>query len=409
MNAKRITQFVNGRQNELNVIKIYSNMPQTNKPSKPNSEYFTKSPANTNVTIGRANSLVKKSGRILKIASNPYINNKIFESTYYGQGFNIQAKAKIKENCREPSCKVRMSSMHKTATFWNICSNEQSQVDLAKKKIDGLSLHRKSNGSRNGGLLIKENVKALKLSRKPSFRNERIGGAVCLPSIEYRGRTNNLWQDKSAAKLEDRYINFIAENKKVNRDSQLLVIKKETEVGQINGCNENPKLGGNTNTEETEDKPKSVRTFNWEGIHFEVSPRIEGSPNRAEDLKSNYSSDINLMSYNFNGSSNRNHADSPSTDFAAESSKIRKKFINRASMNNLPKERSCTNNTTSSTLTNNTEDRTEKVPFGKSSKNSGLDESSNAEENQSQLKDCEPPTQKIPRPPSPIANKCYFP
>ncbi len=51
-----------------------------------------------------------------------------------------------------------------------------------------------------------------------------------------------------------------------------------------------------------------IRAFNWEGIHFEITPRREGSS--CDSMRPGYQDDMNLMHYNFNCSTNRVGSDS---------------------------------------------------------------------------------------------------
>jgi hypothetical protein len=183
---------------------------------------------------------------------------------------------------------------------------------------------------------------------------------------------------------------------------------KETEIGQILKIDKRPNPAM--------DPRKNIRTFNWEGIHFEVSPKRDGSLEEAKDMHSQYANDLNLMAYNFNNSFNRNNSDSPKENHNVQIEaipKISNRLGNKMSMNFIMKERCGTNNTTSSSGTNGEE----RAQPGLSNKNSGTDEDLSTEETiaatkrsetnlvQPEINIVDQKNQKLQRPPSPIANK----
>ncbi len=70
---------------------------------------------------------------------------------------------------------------------------------------------------------------------------------------------------------------------------------------------------GPTEPTQPQKKTEKVRTFNWEGIHFEVSPKkgTVAPDMRATAVHAAYSKEMNLMDYDFNNSINRNRSESP--------------------------------------------------------------------------------------------------
>jgi hypothetical protein len=117
---------------------------------------------------------------------------------------------------------------------------------------------------------------------------------------------------------------------------------------------EGTNINTNTNAKSTasdEDHKLGIRVFNWEGIHFEVSPKRDGSCESSHNMKKDYNEDMNLMVYNFNSSINRNGSESPkpSVPSKAKGNEVQKKIVNmyNKTTNNFVKKMKKSNGTQS--------------------------------------------------------------
>jgi len=113
---------------------------------------------------------------------------------------------------------------------------------------------------------------------------------------------------------------------------------------------------------ENEEKISKIRAFNWEGIHFEISPKKPEETVEKQGFCAEYSKEMNLMNYNFNNSITRNQSESPRGTNQEAHIAAEKKLTKKNSMNLILKEKYETETSrTSSTTTNTNDDRIEKT------------------------------------------------
>ena len=256
---------------------------------------FSKDHYSSNITpMGRSISLNKpesKASPVTKVSVKESGKNP-FGCTYFGQGF---LKTQSNEGRVSPSPylqqksagfrKMRINTMHKTANYWNIPSKGKSSTtseyctDTKKRPIPNPS------------------------------QTSYAGTDMYLPVIEQKGSVH--FTATPEPEINDTYIRFVSQSKKSRAMPAYANRSKEGEQGQII-----PLDRKSTNPSMDESK-SAVRAFNWEGIHFEVSPKQDGSYDLANNLQPEYASDMNLMSYNFNGSAQtpqRTGTESPQTE-----------------------------------------------------------------------------------------------
>lgn len=398
MKSKRISFYGNTKQAEETANKNNINgqpssrrlkaIPETSVNHHDNSKQTNKEePA-----INRTNSLSRKDPVTVTVNKASANTFKKFESTYYGQGFlKIQKNNKDSVEQDISMNKTKVCTMHKTATSWNL-NMEHKRIN--KNKVDISSNRCKNISSRDEKALSNNNRKGN--IQQLNFLNDHATSSICLPTIEERGRNKNMWQDAEEPGIEDRYINYIAANRKP-KGGMSLCKQKDIERGYVPILTEQ-RLNPNKN--------RDIRSFNWEGIHFEVSPKRDGSIEEVKEMQAEYTQQLNLMRYNFNGSFTRNSSESPKNGQGDETIRKVQKIRGRGSMKFIKsKERCGTNNTTSTTVTNN-EEKCEKTQH----KNSGIYEEINGGGDENSSKDInsqeERPLNKPTRPPSPIASKC---
>ena len=196
--------------------------------------------------------------------------------------------------------------MHKTATGWN------TQVDKDLKKI----------------------------KQQANFGATQTG--FILPPIELK--TAKSWKDKFPLETADPYIKSI------------------TNRGEVFAATANNSI----DCVSLEEQQAKIRTFNWEGIHFEISPRKPETGSREAELQAQYSKEMNLMKYNFNNStaSNRNRSESPRPDPDKDISSVKtiKPMSKKESVKVVFKEKHEieANQTASTTANANDDERIEK-------------------------------------------------
>lgn len=333
--------------------------------------------ANENITISRTDSLNKKDnkkpGRVLRPTVK--LHNKQFECTYFGQGFQLQKSAKDLHLENTIQNKIRLNSMRKTVTYWNSSSGNNKKIEFAN--------------SNKINVIPKENDANPHLSRKSSFISGHNGASICLPLIEQRGRPKKLWTEIVKSEIEDKYIQFITTSKEMRTQAVSLNRPKETEIQTKQNCNPC----------EDNQRKEDIRTFNWEGIHFEVSPKRDGSLEDEKSLRKEYSKELNLMCYNFNGSLEK----STPQAITSRGNKIKK----RPKKFNGIKER-CATNGTIQQARNEERINLTNIKSGKKEEHIILAENKELEQNIIKSAETDLKNLKPPRPPSPIANKCNF-
>lgn len=269
--------------------------------AKSNAEYNEKDKdqqTSSNMNTSRSISLNKQENKpptVIKAqpqnstfkAKNP------FGCTYFGQGF---FKASVVESKPNPSPvnpnkssahkQSRINSMHKTANYWNVPNKSKHMP-----KGSGVSEYTSENKRKADCI--------------PVYPNYTIAGY--LPAIDQKVIQ---FSENQEVETSDAYIKYVTHTKKSRQNTMMYTRQKEGEQGQILPLERKP------NHMVPEDPNAGIRAFNWEGIHFEVSPKRDGSSDSAQNMK-DYQNDMNLMCYNFNGLTNqqiRNASESPNPD-----------------------------------------------------------------------------------------------
>lgn len=224
---------------------LYKDYATKTKNSKTSAEYVNSvQNAQTN-GINRSISLNKAGAGSRERVSRP---GNAMGSTHFGQSFAQGREKDVSPYSQHDACKKLWSgAMNRTANNWN---------------------------SRIRSRLLKDQA-----GKANELRSSRAKCKV-LPAI---GK-NQAKFISYVSETDDAYISYVAQNKQ----SKSFVSYKTRERKQLN------------NSELMEEN--NVRAFNWEGIHFEVIPKRENSLTSINDLQSSYKTDMNLMSYNFNSS-----------------------------------------------------------------------------------------------------------
>ena len=253
----------------------------------------------TNASICRSTSLNKQENKI-PVSSNTAkqdVNTRTFGCTYFGQGF---IKAQHKDNKPSPSPytqqksayrKTRLNSMHKTATYWTSSNKAQ------KSKFDHDNDH--------------INKKQLASNIDVNSFKSNYAGEGYLPVIDEKTQKQQFHTDNVEPDTNDTYIKYVSCNKRSRAGALCINRSKETEQGYIVPIDR--RIDHTKSVVSNEAQKLSVRAFNWEGIHFEVSPKRDGSCD-SSNMHMDYANDMNLMAYDFNGSINRNGSESPKPD-----------------------------------------------------------------------------------------------
>ncbi len=215
----------------------------------------------------------------------------------------------------------KLATMHKTATNWNK-SREPGRVDYAQV---GRQLLQNGFGATQTGFMHAGPAAECRL---PLTENR-----ASLPTMENADAQERKNYVKGASTFRKSRAAVAGINTSSKSPSKFHVDQKDS---QKNVPAEQPKPG--------------VRTFVWEGIHFEVSPKKNlpspANPALAPGMQIAYSKEMNLMDYDFNNSISRNRSESPKE----EKPRVERK---RSSMNFGTKD---PNRTLSTTANTNSED-----------------------------------------------------
>lgn len=387
MKSKRIFFFGTNKKVECFAVKPSINVQANIQKAKLNVEHndLPKQGTNDKMMMERRNSLNKcknnKKSRDIKAFVSPY--NKRFECTYYGQGFKLQKPLNEMTGPEISTHRVKLNPMHKTSTNWEI----SNKLPPNNKNVVNSTYGKKGCNSR-GGQQNQENSGISNFVNKHNVENNG------LPFIENKERSNKFWQDIVESPTEDIYIKSIA----TSRISRAAAVSINRPKGTL--------LQSEINTDK-----ERLRIFNWEGIHFEISPKRNDSTKNDKDLQKEYSKELNLMSYNFNDAINRNSSDSPKES--------KKNYPNRenkrVSKNISLKERNENNNNSISTNVTNNEERVEKSHHTNSNKGSMIEEDLSTTEDifhgvkgSPKITKTDQKNQDLLRPPSPVTTKCTF-
>ncbi len=210
-----------------------------------------------------------------------------FGCTYFGQGF---FKAPAADGRPSPYSqqkssayrKTRINSMHKTANYWNVPAKTKHTAAAVNNEYSGHDSGRKKHESNSSRLMY---------------------GSTHLPAIEQK---TVHFTDVPETDSNDTYIKYVSQAKRSRALPAYANRSKEGEQGQI--------VPLEKRVPPADEAKSGIRAFNWEGIHFEVSPKRDGSCDSVNGLQPEYVNDMNLMFYNFNGSNPqcpRNGSESP--------------------------------------------------------------------------------------------------
>jgi len=293
---------------------------------------------------GRSTSLNKNGPRYPTNSVNEH--NSGMRCTYFGHGFYKDKKSPY-DVPQATTSKIVIGSFHKTTASWNKTGNLHPQGGEAKTE------RRVSNGLG---------------ATQTGFAKLKKTGELQFPLIE--SKAAHRWKDRVELESNDPYIKAIASNK-LSRANGARVLS--TTKGMERGSAEETKERGRESL--PEGRKVDVRTFNWEGIHFEVSPKKIDPALLGKDMQPAYAKEMNLMHYDFNNSINRNRSESPKQDLNAKESN-RNALHKKTSMNFAIKEKceNDANRTTSTTANTISEERREKYHLAVSKKNSGIEE-----------------------------------
>ena len=208
----------------------------------------------TQVNINHSISFNKtKNKNPIPEVKNNYMGNP-FGCTYFGQGFfrgrQTDERSSVSPYAQKVNQKAWVSSMHKTANCWNFCAGNK------KEKI---------NNQQDLG------------SQRQKKR------AQYLPNVEQKSVYFN---GDVHPGIKDNYIEYVLQNKR-NKDLSYYNVNT---MKHTHSLDKKPGV----------DAKLSIRAFNWEGIHFEVSPKQDLSLDSGKNMKEDYINDMNLMEYNFN-------------------------------------------------------------------------------------------------------------
>ncbi len=313
-------------------------------------------------------------------AQRPPPAGKVFGCTYFGKGFRAgksQEPAPAREVHRTES-KSRLKSMHKTASNWN-------RPERSVK--NGCEQEGRSNSNESFADSRKHNRDYVRsILNAPYGRPDRSPlPADCLPVINLQNSYQLFVAAGKAgddAEKEDEYFKYINRQKRSRAAAAAMVRSKDG-----TGRPDRRRLVAQEAKREHEKPP--VRAFNWNGIHFEVSKKKDGPIDSARHLRKNYSKEMNLLFYNFNGAQEETHA---------------KSFIedppqNKTSMNfyaRSEKQREITNSPSSTAAQSN--------DAGEDAAVSSVKLSSRAREEDSEFPPPPPAKERLCQPLTPITN-----
>ena len=209
---------------------------------------------------------------------------RVLGCTYFGQGFlrhgqrdrpspssnshsNLISKVGVL-----PGTKRRLvAAMHKTATGWHANGSATTRTQHASE--DG---HNGSNGPQDDSTTSQ--------GRLPSIGENVAQGQFSVAK---------------AVDTDDVYIRYISANRRSRALAYVHGRSKEGEQGHIVQPERWPAPTHQLSGTASDKERLGVRAFNWEGIHFEVSPRRDDATS-VPRMNAHYADDMNLMQYYFN-------------------------------------------------------------------------------------------------------------